>query len=70
MVRKWLRAALMAIRVTIPFAVAAPHAAADCTDLGGQGTLCTTGDPATGSFGAELTAGVLHICLIVNAGCP
>jgi hypothetical protein len=52
-------------------AAMAPSASADCTDLGGNGSLCTTGDPATGSFGARLrTNQGVHVCLVVFASCP
>ena len=50
--------------------IAAPTASADCTDLGGQGQLCTTGDPATGSFGIGLHAPPLNVCVVINASCP
>ena len=52
------------------FLAGAPAASAECTDLNGQGTLCTTGDPATGSFGVGLHAGSLNVCVNVFTRCP
>lgn len=48
----------------------APAASAECTDLGGQGTVCTTGDPATGSFGVGVHAAPVNLCVVVFARCP
>jgi hypothetical protein len=69
--RRSLRAMLMAALVAVPLAVAAPHASADCTDLGGNGTVCTTGDPTTGSFGVGVNIpGAVYICVVIQAVCP
>ena len=70
MLRKSLKTALFAALVAFPFALGTPAAHADCTDLGGNGTLCTVGDPATGSFGVGLHAAPLNLCIVIQASCP
>jgi hypothetical protein len=68
--RRLSKLAVVAALVAIPLAVGAPAAQADCTDLGGNGTLCTVGDPATGSFGIGLHAAPLNLCIVIGASCP
>ena len=68
--RKSLKLAALTALVGAGLMAGAPTASAECTDLGGQGTLCTTGDPATGSFGVGLHAGPVNACVVVLARCP
>jgi hypothetical protein len=71
MLRRSLRALLMAVLVCVPFALGAPQAGAECTDLNGQGHVCTAGDPATGTFGIDIGVGhTVHLCITVQAACP
>jgi hypothetical protein len=67
-----LKAALAGACVGVGLLAGAPAASAqECTDLGGQGQLCTTGDPATGSFGVRLSTNQgLNLCVVVFARCP
>jgi hypothetical protein len=71
MTRRSLKVALMAVLVAAPLSIAGPAAHADCTDLGGNGTLCTGGDPTTGVFGVTLNGPQgLHLCLVIQSACP
>ena len=70
MIRKSVKLVLMAVLVAIPYSIGTPGAHADCTDLGGNGTLCTVGDPTTGSFGVGLHAAPLNLCIVIGASCP
>jgi hypothetical protein len=68
--RSLAKLALAAALVAVPFAVGTPAAHADCTPLDTAGELCTTGDPATGSFGVGLHAAPLNLCIVIQASCP
>ena len=65
-----MKLAVLPVLIGGAFLAGAPAASAECTDLGGQGTLCTTGDPATGSFGVHLSSGPLNLCVNVFTRCP
>lgn len=69
--RRALRAFVLASVVSgLAIFVPATHADADCTDLGGQGQLCTVGDPSAGNFGVGLHAGIVNACIVIFQTCP
>lgn len=70
-----MRTLIAPLAAMLAFASLAPTVAADevCQPVAEAGvTACveTTGDPATGSFGATARAGLLHVCVVVFATCP
>jgi hypothetical protein len=65
MLRKALRAVIVAVFIAVPFAVGVPQADAACQTVG-DATFC--GDPA-GAVNVEIP-GLLHVCIRLQATCP
>jgi hypothetical protein len=65
MLRRSVRAVLVAVFVAVPFAVVAPHASADCMPVG-PADVCTG---SAGGINADIP-GLLHVCIRLNSVCP